>query len=130
MQTKSALSALITLSAACMFLTVGCSESRQIGITEGRARANVAALVGLVSLVSGALALVRSGDRVQTKRVGAIVALVLGVSGMILSALHLSSSTGGFGTGSGRAGAIVALVLGLVGVNLGGLALVRSRRSG
>jgi len=39
---------------------------------------------------------------------------------MVLSVVHLRSSTGGFGTGSGRAGAIVALVLGLIGMNLGG----------
>jgi hypothetical protein len=62
-------------------------------------------------------------------RAGAIVALVLGLIGMVLSVVHLGSSTGGFGTGSGRAGAIVALVLGLIGMNLGGLALARSRRS-
>ena len=57
------------------------------------------------------------------------MALVLGLIGMVLSVVHLGSSTGGFGTGSGRAGAIVALVLGLIGMNLGGLALARSRRS-
>jgi hypothetical protein len=48
---------------------------------------------------------------------------------MVLSVVHLGSSTGGFGTGSGRAGAFVALVLGLIGMNLGGLALARSHRS-
>src|SRR5262245_9534060 len=61
-------------------------------------------------------------------RAGAIVALALGLIGVVLSVAHLGSSTGGFGTGSGRAGAIVALVLGLIGMNLGGLALARSRR--
>lgn len=102
-----------------------------IGITNGRARALVAAAVGLISLVVGGLALARSAGRIGTGngRIGGIVALVLGLIGMILSVVHLGSSTGGFGTGGGRAGAIVALVLGLVGVNLGGLALARSRRS-
>ena len=57
-----------------------------------------------------------------------IVALVLGLIGVVLSVGHLGSSTGGFGTGGGRAGAIIALVLGLIGMNLGGLALARSRR--
>ena len=102
-----------------------------IGITTGRARAIVAAVVGLISLVVGGLALARSAGRIGTGngRAGAIVALLLGLIGMVLSVVHLGSSTGGFGTGSGRAGAIVALVLGLVGMNLGGLALARSRRS-
>jgi hypothetical protein len=102
-----------------------------IGITNGRARAIVAALVGLISLFVGGLALARSAGRIGTGngRAAAIVALVLGLIGMVLSVVHLGSSTGGFGTGSGRAGAIVALVLGLIGMNLGGVALARSRRS-
>ena len=100
-------------------------------LTGGRARAIVAAVVGLISLVIGGLALARSAGRIGTGngRAGAIVALVLGLIGMVLSVVHLGSSTGGFGTGGGRAGAIVALVLGLIGMNLGGLALARSRRS-
>jgi hypothetical protein len=102
-----------------------------IGITKGRARALVAIVVGLISLVVGGLALARSSGRIGSGngRAGAIVALVLGLIGMVLSVVHLGNSTGGFGTGSGRAGAIVALVLGLIGINLGGLALARSRRS-
>ena len=101
-----------------------------VDLTAGRARAMVAAVVGLISLVIGGLALARSAGRIGTGngRAGAIVALVLGLIGMVLSVVHLGSSTGGFGTGSGRAGAIVALVLGLIGINLGGLALARSRR--
>lgn len=87
----------------------------------------MAAVVGLISLVIGGLALARIGNR--NGRVVAIVALVLGLIGVVLSVVHLGSSTGGFGTGGGRAGAIVALVLGLVGTSLGGLALARSRRT-
>ena len=100
-------------------------------ITSGRARALVGAVVALVSVVIGAVALARSARRTGTGngRSGAVMALVLGLVGIVLSVVHLGMSTGGFGTGSGRAGAIVALVLGLVGVNLGGLALARSRRS-
>ncbi len=101
-----------------------------IGITSGRARAIVAAVVGLISLVIGGLALARSAGLIGAGngRAGAIVALALGLIGMVLSVAHLGASTGGFGTGGGRAGAIVALVLGLIGMNLGGLALSRSRR--
>jgi hypothetical protein len=98
-------------------------------ITSGRARSLVGVAVGLISVVIGGLALMRSTRRIGTGsgRVGAIVALVLGLIGMVLSVVHLGTSTGGFGTGGGRAGAIVALVLGLIGMNLGGLALARSR---
>jgi hypothetical protein len=102
-----------------------------IGITNGRARAIVAAVVGLISLVVGGLALARSAGRIGAGngRAGAIAALALGLIGMVLSVAHLGSSTGGFGSGGGRAGAIVALVMGLIGMNLGGLALARSRRT-
>ena len=115
----------------CYTIHLGFAINAVIGITDGRARAIVAAVVGLISMVVGGLALARSAGRIRTGngRVGAIAALVLGLIGMVLSVVHLGSSTGGFGTGSGRAGAIVALVLGLIGMNLGGLALARSRRS-
>jgi hypothetical protein len=98
-------------------------------ITSGRARSLVAVAVALISLCIGGLALMRSTRRIGSGRVGAMVALVLGLIGIFLSVVHLGTSTGGFGTGSGRAGAIVALVLGLIGMSLGGLALIRSRRS-
>ena len=99
-------------------------------ITSGRARALVGVAVGLVSLVMGGVALLRSAGRLGkgTGRAGAAVALVLGLVALALSVIHLSSTTGGFGTGGGRAGAIVALVLALIGGGLGGLALSRSRR--
>ena len=131
MKMKSILLGLIVICAVCIFPAAGYSQSQQIGITAGRAQALVAAVVGLISLVVGGLALARSAGRIGNGngRVGAMVALVLGLICMVLSVVHLGSSTGGFGTGSGRAGAIVALVLGLIGLNLGGLALARSRRS-
>ena len=99
-----------------------------VDFTAGRARSMVAAVVGLISLVIGGLALARSAGRIGNGngRALAIVALAVGLIGVLLSVVHLGSSTG-FGTGGGRAGAIVALVLGLVGMTLGGLALARSR---
>ncbi len=102
-----------------------------IDLTAGRARSLVGAVVGLISLMIGGVALARAAGHIGTGngRTGAIVALVLGLIGLVLSVVHLGSSTGGFGTGSGRAGAILGLVAGLIGTNLGGLALARSRRS-
>ena len=102
-----------------------------IGFGPGRAVASLAAVVGLIGVVMGGLALARSAGRVGTAngRTGA-VALVLGLIGMVIAGLHLATSTGGIGTGHGRGGAIVAVVLGPIGMVLGGLALARSRRTG
>ena len=98
-------------------------------LTAGRTRALVGAVVGLISLIIGGLALARSAKRMSSGRTLGIVALILGLIGIVLSVVHLGTSTSGFGTGSGRAGAIVGLVLGLIGVSLGGLALAGSRRA-
>src|SRR5215208_2922479 len=56
-----------------------------IGITNGRARALVAAVVGLISLVVGGLALARSAGRIGNGngRASGIVALMLGLIGML-----------------------------------------------
>jgi hypothetical protein len=117
--------ALIASFFTCLVPVAIYAQSPQVGeITTGRARALVGAVVGLISLVIGGLALLRS-----TGRGVATVALVLGLLGIILSVVHLGTSTGGFGTGSGRAGAIVALVLSLIGTSLGGLTLSRHRRT-
>jgi Family of unknown function (DUF6223) len=97
------------------------------GITPGRARALVGVVAGLISLVIGWRAKVRSAAGTGKGRTSAIVALVLGLIGIVLSVVHLSTSVGAvFGSGSGKAGAIFGLVLGLIGMTLGGLAL-RSR---
>lgn len=53
-------------------------------------------------------------------RLGAIVATLVGLIGVVIGGLALRSA-GRIGTGSGRLGAIVALVAGLFGVALGGL---------
>ena len=95
-------------------------------LTTGRARSLVGTVVGLISLIVGWLAL-RSAGRTGNGRGAGIVALVLGLIGVALDVVHLSTFTGAFGTGSGRAGAIVGLVLALIGISLGGLAVARSR---
>src|SRR5688572_31700878 len=53
-----------------------------LDVTSGRARAMIIAGVGLISLIIGGLALARSGSGRGT----AIVALVLGLIGVVLSA--------------------------------------------
>jgi catechol 2,3-dioxygenase-like lactoylglutathione lyase family enzyme len=102
-----------------------------IGTGSGRTGASIAAVVALIGVVIGGLALARSSGRIGggKGRDGAIVALVAGLIGTALAGLHLATATGAIGTGSGRAGAMVALVLGLIGMVLGWLALARSRRT-
>lgn len=93
------------------------------GITTGRARALGGAVVSLFSLGIGWWVKNRSTKGIGNRRTGAIVALVLGVAGIVLSVVHLSITAGAvFGSGSGKAGAIVALVLGFIGIILGGMA--------
>ena len=92
----------------------------------GRTVPSVAAVLGLISVVIGGLALSHSARRIG--RTGAVVTLVLGLISAIVGGLHTANSAGGLGTGNGLAGAVVALALGLIGLVLGGLALARSRR--
>ena len=96
------------------------------GITPGRARSLVGSAMALISVIVGWRA------KIRAKRgkggTEAIVAVLLGLTGIILSVIHLSASYGAaLGSGSGKAGAFVALVLGLIGLILGGLALRSGR---
>jgi len=59
-------------------------------------------------------------------RLGAIIAGLLGLTGLVIGGLSLIRPTGRFGTGSGPRGAIVALAAGLVGVILGALVVATS----
>jgi hypothetical protein len=97
----------------------------------GRLVPAVAALLGLIGLALGGLALARStgpiGNINGERR--AIVAVVLGLISAIVGGLHSANSAGGFGTGNGLAGAIVAIVEGLISMVLGGLALARFRHA-
>ena len=101
------------------------------GMTPRRLWATAAAVLALVSVVFGGLALARPIGRIGNGngRAGAIVALVAGLIAVVNGGLNLTVANGGPGTGNGVVGGAVALVLGLVGMNLGGLALARSRRS-
>jgi hypothetical protein len=102
------------------------------GIGSGRLVPTVAAVVGLIGVVVGGVALARSfrGGRAGSGRLGTVVALVAGLFSSIVGGLHAANSAGGLGTGNGLAGAIVAIVVGLMSMLLGGLMLVRSRRLG
>ncbi|GAA4571854.1 hypothetical protein GCM10023176_33430 [Micromonospora coerulea] len=59
-------------------------------------------------------------------RLGASVAALLGLTGVIIGGLALARPTSGIGTGNGRLGATMALVAGLIGIALGGLVVATS----
>ncbi|KUO14692.1 DUF6223 family protein [Streptomyces dysideae] len=103
-------------------------------LSAGRLGASLAAVLGLIGVVVGVLALVRPAGRFGTGsgsgRLGTIVPLAAGPIAMGLGGLVVATSDGGIGTGNGLGGAIVALVVGLIALALGGLALARSRRAG
>lgn len=101
------------------------------GMTSGRFVASTSALLALIGVIIGALALLRPNGFFGTAsgRLGAIVALGGGLIGTALGG-YTAATAAGIGTGGGLAGAVVALVLGLIALALGGLALSRSRRTG
>lgn len=88
-------------------------------LTPGRLWSLIAALLGLVGVVAGVLAL--------TRRRGAPVALAGGVAGAVVGGWVVAAAKGGPGTGYGIVGGYAALVIGLVAVALGATAVARSR---
>jgi len=101
------------------------------GLTPRRLWATTAAVLALVGVGIGGLALARPVSRFGTASgpLGAILALVVGVIGAINGGLNVAMASGGPGTGNGVVGGAAAFVLGLVAVAIGGLALARSRRT-
>jgi hypothetical protein len=101
------------------------------GLTPRRLWATTVAVLALVGVVIGGLALARPASRFGTAsgRLGAIVALVAGLIAVVNGGLNLAVANGGPGTGNGVVGGAAAFVLGLIALALGGLALARCRRT-
>jgi hypothetical protein len=99
------------------------------GLTPRRLWATMAAVLALVGVVIGGLALARPASRFGTAsgRLGAIGALVAGLIAAVNGGLNLAVANGGPGTGNGVVGAAAAFVLGLIALAIGGLALARCR---
>ena len=87
----------------------------------------VAAVVGGFGLAAPAAAHVSvqpaaaSVYTMSPGRIGAILAIVVGLTGAVIGGLALARSAGRIGTGNARRAAIVALVLGPIGMVIGGL---------
>ncbi len=101
------------------------------GLTARRVWATAAAMLALVGIIIGALALARPGGRfgVASGRLRGIVALVAGLIAGLNGGMNLAIANGGPGTGNGVVGGAAAVVLGLIALALGGLALARHRRT-
>ena len=101
------------------------------GPTLRRVWAATVDVLALGGVVIGGLALGRPFSRFGTAsgRLGAIVALVAGITAGVNGWLVLAVAKGGPGTGNGVIGGAGALVLGLIALALGALALTRSRRT-
>ena len=97
------------------------------GLTPRRLWATMAAVLALVGVVIGGVALARPAGRFGTTsgRLGAIVALVAGLIASVNGGLNLALANDGPGSGNGVVGGAAAFVLGLIAVVLGGIALAR-----
>ena len=107
------------------------AASTVYGLTTRRLWATAAALMALVGVAIGGLALTRPVSRFGTASVrhAAILALVVGLIAAVNGGLNLAVANGGPGTGNGVVGGAAAFVLGLIGMAIGGLALARSGRT-
>jgi hypothetical protein len=94
------------------------------GLTARRLWATASAMLALVGVLTGGLALARPVSRVG----GAMLAMGVGFIGAVNGSLNLALADGGPGTGNGVVGGAAAFVLGAIAVAIGALALVRSRR--
>jgi hypothetical protein len=95
-------------------------------LSPGRIGASTAVVLGLIGVIAGGMALVRSAHPGDARRKG-IAALVLATVALAVGGLVVVTAKGGVGTGGGFGGGVVAVIVGLIGSILGGLALARSR---
>jgi hypothetical protein len=114
------------------------ATSTVYGLTTRRLWATSAALMALLGVTVGGLALTRRLSRFGTGSVrdAEILGLVLGLIAAINGLLNVAianggpgTGNGGPGTGNGVVGGAAAFVLGLIGMAIGGLALTRSGRT-
>ena len=120
---------MLVIAGVCLFGVASASAADGTGIGSGRLVPSVAAVVGIIGMIVGGLALGRADSGTGDGRRAAIVAGAAGLISAAVGGLHAANSAGGFGTGNGLAGAIVAMVVGLIGIILSALALARFRHN-
>jgi peptidoglycan/LPS O-acetylase OafA/YrhL len=89
--------------------------------TPDRLIATVAALAAFAGVIAGVLAMTRPSTRRP------MIALVTGLTGLVVGTVVVVTADGGPGTGNGIVGGWAAVVLGLAATVLGGLAMSRRR---
>ncbi|WP_431968664.1 DUF6223 family protein [Actinacidiphila sp. bgisy160] len=99
-------------------------------LTPERVWAGTAAVLALLSVVLGVLALTSFARRIGTGdgRAPAIAAMAAGLVSVVNGGLVVVTADGGPGTGNGIVGGFVAVAIGLVAVVLGRQALARCSR--
>lgn len=98
-------------------------------LTTARIIVLVGAVVGLISLLIAARAILHVTLKVRVRASSAVAAIVLGVLAVAVS-LTLAKVTDGFGTRGADIEAMGALLLGMIGGSLGEIALMRLRGDG
>lgn len=94
-----------------------------LAVTWGRLGGGLAALISLVGVMVGGLALTRT----RHWRLARTVALLAGAAGIAIGGVVLARADGGFGSGHGLAGGIFGVALGLLSVSFAGVARRRIR---
>lgn len=82
--------------------------------------------IGIASVIIAFRSKKRADDNSRKRSV--IIASVLGLIAVILSAIRITASTG-FGTGGGKAGAILALLMGVIGIGLATRTFLQTRNN-
>ena len=100
------------------------------GLTARRLWATLSALLAVIGVVIGALALARPAGRFAASGRSAVIALSAGILASLNGGLNLAVANGGPGTGNGVVGAAAAVVLGLIALATGGMALARRQNTG
>ena len=100
-------------------------------LSSGRILTMTAALIGVVGVAFGWVALARPAGRfgTSTGTLGAKLTLAAGLASIAIGAVVVATADGGFGTGNGLAGAYVAILVGLIALGIGAKALTRARRT-
>nr|WP_294944970.1 DUF6223 family protein [uncultured Mucilaginibacter sp.] len=99
------------------------------GLTSRRLWATATALLALMGVVIGGLALRRSGGYTSAKlKIRSVVALVAGLLAVLSGALNLALAKGGPGSGNGVIGGAAGTVLGLTAIVLSVIAFNRNKQ--
>lgn len=98
-------------------------------LTAGRLWSLIAAVFGLIGVVTGVAARARLLGGPRTQRRNAILALVAGLAGSLIGGTVVLFADGGPGSGSGIVGGFLAVLIGLLAMALGGRGLKRSHRA-